>query len=105
MAKVLTSNQIRAYAELSHDHNPLHVDEISAARSPFGSVVAHGFLLLGEALTALALRDSYPKTLECRFLAPGRPGDALETEVGADGSFSIRIGGQVAVTGRLTAGQ
>jgi 3-hydroxybutyryl-CoA dehydratase len=103
--RVLTSDQIRAFADLSHDHNPLHVDETVAARSPFGSIVAHGFLLLGQPLTALAGKVEYPKTLECRFLLPGRPGDELATEVEVDGSFTVRIRGQEAVVGRVSAGK
>ncbi len=102
---VLTSDRIRAFADLSHDHNPLHVDEAVAARSPFGSIVAHGFLLLGHPLIALAGQVDYPKTLECRFLLPGRPGDEVATEVEADGSFTVRIRGQAAVVGRVSAGE
>jgi acyl dehydratase len=38
---------IRTFAELSGDHQWIHVDEERAAReSPFGQVIAHGFLTL-----------------------------------------------------------
>ncbi len=102
---ILTTETIREYADLSHDHNPLHVDEVAAARSPFGSIVAHGFLLLGGPLAALAADDRYPKALECTFTAPGRPGDVVRTELGPGGAFTVRIGDAAAVSGRLEAGE
>src|ERR1700676_1383891 len=97
----LTREGISAYANLSHDHNPLHVDEAIAAASTFGGIVAHGFLLLGGALAALDDQPDYPKRMACRFLAPGRPGDTLETEVKPDGSFRIRCGTQDLVSGQI----
>lgn len=102
---VLTTEAIRAYADLSHDHNPLHFDEVAAARSPFGSIVAHGFLLLGGPLAALAANDRYPKALECKFTAPGRPGDVVRMELGAGGAFTVKIGDVAAVSGRIEAGE
>jgi len=102
---VLTTDAIRAYADLSHDHNPLHVDEVAASRSPFGSIVAHGFLLLGGPLAALAAKDGYPKALECKFTAPGRPGDVVHTELGTHGAFAVKIGDVAAVNGRIEAGR
>jgi 3-hydroxybutyryl-CoA dehydratase len=97
----LSREGILAYADLSHDHNPLHVDEAVAAASPFGGIVAHGFLLLGAALAALDDQVGYPKRMTCRFLAPGRPGDTLETEVKPDGSFRIRCGTRDLVSGQI----
>jgi len=46
--KVLVDQEmINQYAELSGDHMWLHVDEERCAReSPFGSTIAHGFLIL-----------------------------------------------------------
>lgn len=83
----LTRESIDAYADLSSDHNPLHVDEALASQSRFGGIIAHGFLLLGGPLNALAEAFDYPLTLECRFEAPGRPGDVLQTivDVSEDG--------------------
>ncbi len=97
----LTREGIAAYADLSHDHNPLHVDDAAAAASPFGGIVAHGFLVLGGALTVLHDRSGFPKRFECRFHAPGRPGDVLTTDIETDGAFHVRCGDQVLVTGRL----
>jgi len=92
---------IQAYADLSHDHNPLHVDEAAAARSPFGGIVAHGFLLLSGALAHIGAEQDYPKTMEFRFRSPGRPGDVLETEFQPDGSFKVTSGDRLLVDGRI----
>ena len=41
----VTEEDISSFAELSGDHNPLHVDDSYAAHTPFGKKVAHGMLL------------------------------------------------------------
>ena len=100
----LSEAVILAYAELSHDHNPLHVDPAAAAASPFGGIVAHGFLLLTGPLNALNAEPDYPKRLECRFVAPGRPGETLETEISSSGNFRVRSGERDLVIGSLRSG-
>jgi acyl dehydratase len=45
----VTKEMIRGYADLTGDHTPLHIDEEVAARSHFGSIVAHGLYGLGIA--------------------------------------------------------
>ncbi len=78
---ILTRDQILQFAKLSYDCNPLHVDEEFARASPFGGIVAHGFLLLGKVVGELHKHEGYPKRLQCTFLAAGRPGDALGLEI------------------------
>jgi len=43
--RVLTQADLNLYAELSGDHNPIHVDPRFAAATRFGAIVAHGMLL------------------------------------------------------------
>ena len=43
--KVLTQSDFDAFAELSGDDNPIHVDEEFAAKTRFGRTVSHGMLL------------------------------------------------------------
>jgi acyl dehydratase len=100
----LSGDQILAYADLSHDHNPLHVDPGRAAASSFGGIVAHGFLLLGEVLAELDAEAGFPKQLECRFEQPGRLGDVLETVVAEDGGFAVSASGRPLVRGRIGGG-
>lgn len=49
---------IRAFAEVSEDHNPIHVDEDYAVASPFRGRIAHGALL--NAWISAALAGSLP---------------------------------------------
>lgn len=42
----VTQAQINEFAEATHDHNWIHVDEERAKEGPFGTTIAHGFLSL-----------------------------------------------------------
>jgi len=42
----ITQEQINLFAEATHDHQYLHVDQEKAASGPFGKTIAHGFLYL-----------------------------------------------------------
>jgi 3-hydroxybutyryl-CoA dehydratase len=46
-SQTITDSDIKAYAGLSGDHNPLHVDEEYAAKSRFKRRIAHGFFSAG----------------------------------------------------------
>ncbi|HHK74757.1 MAG TPA: MaoC family dehydratase [Rhizobiales bacterium] len=79
--RCVTESDIADYARISGDTNPLHLDERFAARSIFGSRIAHGLLtasfisaVIGTRLpgdTAVYLSQSL------RFLAPVRIGDEV----------------------------
>jgi len=60
----VTAEMIDAYADLSGDHTPIHVDEEAARKSDFGARVAHGLL-------GLSLADGLKTQAEYRFL-PGK---------------------------------
>lgn len=49
---VVSDADIRAFAEVSGDHNPVHVDEAFAASTPFKGRIAHG-MLSGAYISAL----------------------------------------------------
>jgi acyl dehydratase len=57
---VVTKEMIRAFADLTGDHTPVHVDEEFAKASHFGGVVAHG-------LFGLALADGLKTTGSLQF--------------------------------------
>lgn len=42
--KTISSEDVRAFAALSGDTNPVHLDEAYAASTPFGKPIAHGML-------------------------------------------------------------
>ena len=59
----VTKERIRAYADLTGDHTPVHVDEAYAKASHFGDLVAHG-------LFGLSIADGLKTQSDYRFL-PG----------------------------------
>jgi len=71
---------ILAYAELTDDFNPLHVDPVFAATTTMGEVIAHGTMSLGLILMAAceqALKPGVVLELDVRFIAPVRVGESL----------------------------
>jgi acyl dehydratase len=42
----ITQDQINQFADVTHDHQFIHVDPERAKATPFGSTIAHGFLTL-----------------------------------------------------------
>ena len=49
----VTQDQINQFADVTHDHQFIHVDPERAKATPFGTTIAHGFLTLSM-LTHLA---------------------------------------------------
>lgn len=49
----VTQEQVDQFADVTHDHQFIHVDPERAAATPFGGTIAHGFLTLSM-LTHLA---------------------------------------------------
>ena len=42
----VTQDAINQFADVTHDHQFIHVDPEAAAKTPFGGPIAHGFLTL-----------------------------------------------------------
>jgi len=42
----ITQDRINAFADVTEDHQYIHVDPERAAKTPFGTTIAHGFLTL-----------------------------------------------------------
>ncbi len=81
-ARAITLEQLRAYADASGDHNPLHLDPAYAAETMFGRPIAHGMLVLAfisEMMTdAFGERWLESGSLRVRFRAPVYPGDKVQ---------------------------
>lgn len=81
--KTITDADIRAFAELSGDHNPLHLDDDFAATTRFGRRIAHG--MIAAALISAALAKNAPGTVylsqTLNFIAPVYPNDTLTVRV------------------------
>jgi acyl dehydratase len=43
---LITQDMIDRFADLTDDHQFIHVDPVAAAKTPFGGTIAHGFLVL-----------------------------------------------------------
>lgn len=84
----VTEEDIRAFADLTGDHNPLHEDPGFARTTRFGTIIAQGALTF-SILTGLWDRAGFMSgTVEAfvgvrslRFLRPVRAGDTLRARV------------------------
>lgn len=91
-SRTVTDEDIRAFAEVSGDHNPLHLDDDYAARSAFGGRVAHG--VLGLAIASGLVNESGLTRgtlvalagIEWRFTRPLRPGDLVRARLRVEGA-------------------
>ena len=85
MRKTIADEDVRAFAELTGDRNPVHLDEEYAASTRFGRRIAHG--MLGASLISAVLANELPgrgtvylsQTL--RFTAPVFLGDTVTARV------------------------
>jgi 3-hydroxybutyryl-CoA dehydratase len=58
ISRKITDEEIRAFAELTGDHNPVHLDEGFANKTRFGRRIAHG--MLGASLISAVLGTELP---------------------------------------------
>ncbi|MDE0968722.1 MAG: MaoC family dehydratase [Octadecabacter sp.] len=85
LRKVITDRDIEMFAEISTDHNPVHLDDDYARGSIFEGRIAHGMLTAG--LISAVIGEQLPghgtvylgQTL--KFISPVRPGDMVEAIV------------------------
>ena len=84
-SKTITDADIHTFADLTGDHNPIHVDDEFASQSRFGKRIAHG--MLSASLISAVLANDLPgqgsiylgQTLQ--FVAPVFPGDEITARV------------------------
>lgn len=80
LARVVTREDVAAYAVASGDRNPLHLDDDFARSVGFDGVIAHGMFTLGHLSTALVRWCGSPErllSLTAQFRSPVRMGDRI----------------------------
>ncbi len=84
-SKTITHADIEAFAALTGDRNPLHLDDAFARQSRFGRPIAHGVLVAGVISAALGMVLPGPGAIYLRqtlkFLRPVYPGDTVTATV------------------------
>ncbi len=85
VSKTITDEDIVSFAELSTDHNPVHLDDDYAEQTIFGGRIAHGMLTAG--LISAVIGEQLPghgtvyMKQNLTFMAPVRPGDRVRAVV------------------------
>ena len=111
--RTVTDEDIRRFAELSGDDNPVHLDEAFAAATRFKGRIAHGMLAASFISTVVGTKlpgyGAIYVSQSLRFRAPVRIGDTVETTATVAGvdverkrvtmRTVCRVGGTVVVDG------
>ncbi len=83
LRKVVSKADVRAYASLLGDDNPIHLDDDYAKATPWGRTIAHGMISAG--LIPTIFGSSIPGCVyvsqELRFTKPVYVGDAVIARV------------------------
>lgn len=114
----ITQDRINTFADCTEDHQFIHVDEEAAAKTPFGSTIAHGLLTLSLLPKLIEGQGVVPENLvmglnygfdKVRFLAPVRVGkrvrghvEILSVDQKDDNRFLIKQGISVEIEGEDT---
>ena len=85
ITRTIEQSDIQAFADVTGDHNPVHLDESFAKTTRFGGRIAHG--MLTASLISSVLANKLPgegsiylgQTLQ--FVAPVFPGDEVTARV------------------------
>jgi len=80
--RVVTAEDVKAYADVSGDQNPLHQDEAFARSVGFDGIIAHGMFTMGHmAACIIAWSGGDPATvlqLSAQFRAPVFMGERID---------------------------
>jgi acyl dehydratase len=111
--EVMTQERVDAFAQLTGDHNYIHVDPARASETPYGGTIAHGFFTLSLLapitqrlnVTDVTMRINYGLD-RVRFPAPLAVGarfrgSATVTEVTQiEGGAHVKVAASVEVEGQ-----
>jgi len=80
LARIVTSEDVRAYAEAGGDRNPLHRDDAVARAAGFPGIIAHGMFTMGYLAACVTTWAGDPASvtrLSAQFRAPVFMGEEL----------------------------
>lgn len=82
---LITDDDVRLFAKVTHDDNPVHLDPEFAATTPFGKCVVHG-ALVGSLISGLIGRKlpgpgTIAVSMDLKFRKPVFPGSVVSTYV------------------------
>ena len=86
LERMVGERDILAFADISGDHNELHIDEEFAAKSVFKERIAHGMLTASYVSAVLGMKLPGPGAIllgleHVKFLAPVKIGDIVVATV------------------------
>ena len=85
LAKTIASSDVVGFAEVTGDRNPIHLSEHFAARTSFGTRIAHGLYTASLISAVLGTRLPGPGAVyisqTLNFRAPVKIGDTVEVTV------------------------
>jgi acyl dehydratase len=94
--RTITETDIVAFAGLTGDYNPVHMDEVFAAETEFGGRIAHGPMGIGLAFGLASRLDLIDGTVVALlgvawdFRAPVRPGDTVKALIEVTGTRKVK---------------
>ena len=80
LVRVVTRDDVKAYAEAGGDRNPLHQDDDVARAAGFPGIIAHGMFTMGHLAACLSRWAGGPdrvRRLSAQFRAPVYPGEEI----------------------------
>ena len=85
LQKVIDASDVVGFAEVTGDRNPIHLSEHFAAKTPFGTRIAHGLYTASLISAVLGTRLPGPGAIyisqTLNFRAPVKIGDTVEVSV------------------------
>ncbi len=85
LTKVVSSDDVVGFAEITGDRNPIHLSEHFAAKTPFGTRIVHGLYTAGLISALLGTRLPGPGAIyisqSLHFRAPVKIGDTVDVMV------------------------
>jgi 3-hydroxybutyryl-CoA dehydratase len=85
LSKTVASSDVVGFAEITGDRNPIHLSEHFAAKTPFGTRIAHGLYTASLISAVLGTRLPGPGAVylsqTLSFRAPVRIGDTVDVDV------------------------